>query len=150
MGVGPFFVYTVDVPDALYRGRVVPLTMRTALAQAGPVQIEFIEQLSQGPSAYRDVVAKGGSGFHHISRQMGGYDSTVARAKAQGAEIVTEAVLGNGRFCYADTRATLGCMLEILDWSLAGERLFAIIADAARGWDGRDPIRPLDLGALMH
>jgi hypothetical protein len=66
MGVGPFYVLGRDYPDAIYRGQSVPLSFRAGLAQAGAIQIELIQQTSPGPSAYRDVVAEGETGFHHV------------------------------------------------------------------------------------
>ena len=54
-GVGPFWVSEQVVPDdVLYRGEPAHLDMKVALAQAGNVQIELIQQNSDGPSAYRD------------------------------------------------------------------------------------------------
>jgi hypothetical protein len=66
LGVGPFFVLERAYPQALYRGTPVPLSFRAALAQAGDIQIELIEQTSDGPSAYRDMVPAGATGFHHM------------------------------------------------------------------------------------
>ena len=143
LGVGPFFLFDVDVPDALYRGKRVPLSFSVGLAQAGPLQIEFVCQHSPGPSAYRDTVPAGKSGFHHVCRALGGYDETVALLRKQGITLATEAVFNGSRFCYADTRETLGCMLELLDESAAGTYLVETVRNAAIGWDGSDPLRRL-------
>ena len=145
MGVGPFFVFDVDLPEAKYRGQTVPLSFTVALAQAGGTQIELICQTSTGPSAYRDVVPEGATGFHHVCRAFGAYDETYAKLRKQGIEIATEFELAGARACYADTRELLGCMLELVDESETGTKLIALVRDAANGWDGSDPIRKLAL-----
>lgn len=149
LGVGPFFTFEVDMPEALYRGAPEPLRFRGALAQAGDMQIELIQQTSDGPSAYRDVVPKGQSGFHHICRAYGAYDETIAQLRAQGVAPATEARPGGARVCYADTRAQLGCMLEVLDANPAAEALSGLVRRGADGWDGRDPVREVDFTVLL-
>ena len=68
MGVGPFFVseFDMDVFSFIeYRGEPSELCLKVAVAHAGNLQIELIE--SKTPkSTYRDVVAEGYSGFHHM------------------------------------------------------------------------------------
>jgi hypothetical protein len=144
LGVGPFFTFDVDLPDAIYRGRVEPLTFSVALAQAGPVQIELIEQRSAGPSAYRDTVPVGSTGFHHIFKIVKDYDAEICSLKARGIVLATEAFLGQ-RFCYADLREEIGTMLEIAEDSEKLRALNDAVAKGSREWDGRqDPIRSLN------
>lgn len=145
LGVGPFLVFDVAAPDALYRGTPAPLAMTIALAQAGPVQIELIRQTSPGPSAYRDVVPEGGFGFHHVCRAIGGYDENRARLVSAGAAVSTEFTVGGSRACYIDTRSSLGCMLELVDESDIATRLNNTVREMAQGWDGRDPFRSMNL-----
>jgi hypothetical protein len=67
LGVGPFFELPPIAPDTyIYRGKDIRPHMRVGLAQAGDVQIEFMQILSPGPSVYHDVFAFGEAGFHHI------------------------------------------------------------------------------------
>ena len=42
-GIGPWFIYTVDIPDTKYGEQLIPLKARMALAQSGSQQIELIE-----------------------------------------------------------------------------------------------------------
>ena len=49
-----------------YRGAESKLDLQVAVAQAGPVQIELIEQFCDRPSVYRDLFGTGESGFHQI------------------------------------------------------------------------------------
>ncbi|MDX1580959.1 MAG: VOC family protein, partial [Alphaproteobacteria bacterium] len=55
-GVGPFYVMEhLDLADIKYRGEPGKLDISVALAQAGPVQIELIQQFNPDNSAYRDM-----------------------------------------------------------------------------------------------
>lgn len=148
LGYGPFFTMRLDIPDAHYRGRRLPLSLDVALAWAGGVQIELIEQRSDGPSAYRDIYGPSEGGFHHIRLKPGDYDAHRERLIASGAEIVMELVLGTQRILYADMRPTLGHMVEILDASPILDRLYAMMVEATRDWDGSEPVRAVDLAAI--
>lgn len=143
MGVGPFYVLDRDYPDALYRGQPVPLSFRAGLAQAGSIQIELIQQTSPGPSAYRDVVADGETGFHHMCKITDDFASDTAALRANGIALATEMDSGGIPTCYADTRAQMGCMLELLPPSAILTQIYDIVAAAAKDWKGDAPIRDL-------
>ena len=147
LGIGPFFAFDADNVPVTYRGTPSSLSMAVGLAQAGPVQIELIQQTSDAPSAYTEVDSSGASQFHHICRAHGGYDEGVAKLRAQGLELVTEGEWGGTRFCYFDARATLGSFIEFVDDSPVGQKMTKIVREAADGWNGEDPIR--DLAPLL-
>jgi hypothetical protein len=144
IGVGPFF--TLDVVDlpVSHRGEPSSLSMTIGLAQAGPIQIELIQQTSDKPSAYTDGEPSGAARVHHISRALGGYDEAIANLQEEGLVLVTEATWGETRFCYLDARDTLGCFIELVDDSETGQKMHKIIRESADGWDGKDPIRRLE------
>lgn len=143
MGVGPFHILDRAYPDALYRGRPEPLSFRAALAQAGAIQIELIEQTSKGPSAYRDVVPDGGTGFHHMCKITDDYAGDVASLRAHGIVLATEMESDGIPTCYADTRAQMGCMLELLPPSPILTQIYDLVAASSRGWTGEAPVRDL-------
>ena len=146
MGVGPFFRRDSDYPDALYRGRPEPLAFKAALAQAGPVQIELIQQTSKGPSAYRDMVPEGQTGFHHMCRIVRNVGEEIGGLRARGIEMASEfRSVGGAQVAYADTRNELGCMLELVPAEPVLINLFRDVAQAAQDWDGTDPVRMLEL-----
>ena len=53
--------------------------VQVAVAQAGPVQIELIQQHCDRPSVYRDLVDKGESGFHQLCTVTADYEGKIAR-----------------------------------------------------------------------
>ena len=154
LGVGPFFVLRRTTPgDYRYRGKPSPAPLLSvALANSGDVQVEIIQQHDDKPSAYRDYLAEGKEGFQHVSSWLTRpeYDETIARVRGAGTVVVHEGVVreSNVRFAYFETDLAPGGLVyeiaDVMDPSIYP--LVSMIADAARGWDGRDPIR--DIPAL--
>jgi len=139
MGVGPFILNRhIPITEGVHRGRAQKTDFSTAIAQAGPVQIELVEQHDDSPSCYRDMIAAGAEGMHHVAVIAEDYDAAVASYMEQGHEIASAGKFGEVRFCYVDTTRTLGHMVEILEDSHAIKAFFAMIARAGEEWDG-DP-----------
>jgi hypothetical protein len=141
--VGPWFVMAHVKPEkGLYRGVPSDLEMTCAFAQSGGMQIELIEQHSDGPSVYRDMHPAGSEGFHHFCYWA---DSTiadeVAHYRARGIEPGYLGSFGDLNFGYFDARKELGCFLEVLEREPGTLELFRLVADGAIDWDGSDPVR---------
>ena len=138
-GIGPFLVNRhIPIREPLYRGAPGAVDFSTAIAQAGPVQIELVQQHDDAPSCYRDSVPKGSEAMHHVAIMAPDYETTVAGYVAQGFEVASAGHFGTARFCYVDCRPALGHMVEILEECAAIQNFFAAIARAAEEWDG-DP-----------
>jgi hypothetical protein len=142
--VGPFFVNPeVKMEKARYRGRPTSIPVRIGLAQAGPIQIELIEQMDDTPSVYRDSVAFGQERFHHMAAFVDDVDAEIARYVAGGADLAYDGYFGNVRIGYLDTRKQLGFMVELFDHKPGMDEFFAYIAAQAEQWDSSDPIRQI-------
>jgi methylmalonyl-CoA/ethylmalonyl-CoA epimerase len=149
--IGPFFqgahvggIFT----EARHRGRPFELDMSIAVAQAGPVQIELIKQHGAAPSPYRDAFAEGESGLHHIGGFVDDVEAECRNYQEHGFDVVmTGMVAGQTPAAYVDTRATLGCMTELMGRSDFVGAIHAAVAAAAADWDGSDPIR--DFATLL-
>ena len=143
MGVGPFFIseYPAGRFDEItYRGEPAELAMRVAIAQAGNVQVELIEPVSER-CAYRDSVPAGQEGFHHMCVWSHDFEADVNYFDRLGYPAANTGRMGQGQFAYFDTRPLMGCMLEIVTHNPGTVKRFAQIAEAAANWDGSDPIR---------
>ena len=150
-GIGPFFLVPhIQLAEARYRGAPSDgIEFSVAIAQSGGTQIELIQQHCDRPSAYRDTIAKGETGFHHFCIYTDAYDAARQRYLDQGFVSAVDGVFGAMRFCYVDTSPALGCMIEIVEQDDAQTAAFTRIAEAARDWDGHtDPIRPLFPGVM--
>lgn len=142
-GVGPFYVIPhVPAQNITYRGKPAKLDFSGALAQAGSIQIELIQQHCDNPSVYRDLVPKDRSAFHHIAMFTVDYDRELAEFERQGLPVVTAGTFGDLRYSYVDATRTIGTVLELVEDKPSIRQFFQKVSDGAKNWDGRDPIRP--------
>ena len=140
--VGPFFVVPhTQVEDPVYRGSPSELDMSVAMAQSGQMQIELIQQHSDGPSPYRDSVPAGTDAMHHVAAITDYFDADLEHYARIGVDLAFLGRFGDARFGYFDTRDSIGCMTELLERRPSLEGLFGMVASAGADWDGSDPIR---------
>ncbi len=143
-GIGPFHVREhLTLDDIQYRGKPGELDISVAIAQAGPVQIELIQQFNDAPSAYRDQVPEGQSGFHHVCIYSHDFEADKAYFEGAGYATATQGRAGEGTltFAYFDTRADFGVFMEVVTPTQAFLARGEMIKDVAKNWDGSDPIR---------
>ncbi|MEL7311326.1 MAG: VOC family protein [Pseudomonadota bacterium] len=144
LGIGPFFLgtYPASLFEGMqYRGGAGELTMRTAIAYSGDLQIELIEPLGDSPNAYRDMYPAGRTGFHHVCFWSDDLDADLAHYARQGQPTVNVGQMRGGpRFAYVDTRAAFGCMTELLEPHPHVIELFDGWRRQSHSWDGRAPI----------
>lgn len=150
LGIGPFFVMSGVMPGEFrYRGQPSePPVLTLGFAQAGPVQIEVIQQHNDAPSAYTEFLAAGREGAQHMSIWFDDRDAYWrAREKLLAAGLVIAHETGPeepARFAYFESRIPGGLMVEIAEAKTpATGGMFDRFADAAKDWDGEDPIRRL-------
>ena len=137
MGVGPFLINrNLAISDARHRGVSRTPRFSTAVAQSGAVQIELVEQLDDAPSAYRDTIAAGTTGLHHVAIVAADFDITLESITVKGHAIAADGRFGDTRFAYVDTHAAIGCMTEIVEDSGAIRAFFGAVRKAAERWDG--------------
>ena len=149
VGVGPwFYVEHAPIEDFEYKGQPSPVDVSIALANSGALQVELIQQRNDAPSMYRDFLAAGHEGLQHVAYWTTHFEADLSRLLAAGYSIGQSGRVGQpGRFIYFLTEAHPGTVVELSDISGPKGRLFARIAEAARHWDGTDPIRttwPMD------
>ncbi|MFI6587800.1 VOC family protein [Embleya sp. NPDC050493] len=150
LGVGPFFCFAeAAIPNIYYLGERTPVRIGVALAYSGDLQIELIQQLNpEAPSAYADFLQQRGEGLHHLGHFVeegeAAYDAHVRRFADAGVTPYHNGDSGGPgtRFAYFPTEAHGGTVAEVIETALYRD-FFATIRDAARDWDGRDPVRPV-------
>lgn len=144
IGVGPWFLAEhAPIEDFRYKGQPSPVDVSIALANSGPLQIELIQQRNHVPSMYRDFLEAGNVGLQHIAYWTENFDADLQRCLDAGYEIGQSGRVGEpGRFIYFLTEAHPGTVVELSEINGPKGRLFRTIAEAARTWDGSDPIRP--------
>jgi catechol 2,3-dioxygenase-like lactoylglutathione lyase family enzyme len=145
VGAGPFFQFRSNSWEELYyNGEPIDLDSRMAIGQWGDTQIEFIEQLNDVPSPYKTFKDAGRSGLHHFGSMVDDLDALVARLEAVGKKRVYWGKTKTGvRFAYFVEDEHPGAMLEFLEHGPVIDGLMEFVKNAAKGWDGSDPIRNL-------
>ena len=141
LGVGPFHVTPTRTSRATYRGAPSNVEVQYALAQAGPVQVELIKQHCDRPSMFRDVFAKGESGFHQLCTVSRDYDGKVAQYEQLGYELTGEIAVPGQRVAYFDTFNDFGFYVEVVEHNRELVKRWEHIARTCAEWDGRDPVR---------
>ena len=146
-GTGPFLVRRhIAMEQVWYRGQPATLDISAGFVQAGSVQVEFIEQHDDAPSAFRDMYARGQQGLHHVAVLPEDARATVDALVAKGFPVATELRTRGGRGAwFIDTRPLLGHMMEIYPPSEGIHDLYRRVAQEAAAWDGR--MRVIDLDA---
>jgi hypothetical protein len=143
-GIGPFHVLPVVNQQLTHAdGEVRTLRIQVAVAQAGPVQIELIQQHCDTPSLYRDWSKHGTSSFHQVASVTSDYDAKLAHFKALGYEVAAESLRGNFRIAYVDTVAAFGFYTEVVEHTPRFLEQLDAISRTCATWDGTDPVRLL-------
>lgn len=140
-GVGPFHVLPVVEQLTNYGDEMRSVQIQVAVAQAGPIQIELIQQHCRTPSIFQDWSHGGASAFHQIATVTDDYDGKKARFEALGYKIAAESDAGKFRVAYVDTSADFGFYTEVVESSPGFLTQLRAISDTCADWDGVDPVR---------
>ena len=89
-------------------------------------------------SAYREVIAKGATGFHHVCVWSYDFYADIKFFESRGLKIVNSGSLGITKFAYIDTQSVMGCMFEIATKNEEVDEFTKVIAGAAQDWDGKN------------
>ena len=138
-GVGPFHVSPVIESVATVDGIAAPASIQVALAQAGPVQIELIQQHCDRPSVYRDW----GNPFHQLATITSDVEGKLEHLRACGYEVVAEIRTKELRVAYVDTSGDFGFYTEVVSTNPKFVARWREIAETCATWDGTDPVRIL-------
>ncbi|WP_240630679.1 VOC family protein [Mycolicibacterium sp. GF69] len=140
-GVGPFYVLPVVEQQADYGGEIRTVAIQVAVAQAGPVQIELIQQHCDTESIYSEWSRGGTSSFHQIATITRDYDAKTAHFAALGYPVAAQSVGGGFRVAYIDTVADFGFYTEVVEAPPAFLDQVRTISETCAAWDGSDPVR---------
>ena len=145
MGVGPFFLMeNIKLEDLRYLGAPSDCVFSLALAYWGDVQIELIRPENDAPSIYHGAYGVSGDVLHHVCILTEDIAHARLFAERAGAKLLVEAKVGaDGAVIYVDTGNGAGSIVEILQPATGSDALFKMIKNAARHWDGSDPVRTL-------
>ncbi len=144
-GAGPFFLAErIELAWGEHRGRAQKFLHTSAYGQWGNVMMELVQQDEEGPSPFRDMYAPGEEGIHHVAMMVDSLAGAYQETQRLGYDIAAKAeTLTGTEFAFVDAVADMGHMVEIYERSEALEGFYAMVRQAAAGWDGSDPVRRL-------
>lgn len=144
MGVGPFFLMeNIQLGDMRYRGQPTDAAFSIAIGYWGDIQIELIRAENDAPSIYSGEYAVTDR-MHHVCIFIDSIADARNACKQIGAEILVEGKVGDtGAVIYVDAGGGPGNVIELLQPADGSDALFAMMKDAARNWDGTDPLRTI-------
>lgn len=149
-GSGPFFLARrISLRLSRHRGIDRPLVHTAAYGQWGAMMVEFVQQDEPGPSVFHDLYPAGSGrfGLHHLALFVEDLGAAMAAHAALGHATALYAELADGfAFAMVDAVADYGHFLELYEPRPALLGVYAMVARAARDWDGADPLRALNLG----
>ncbi len=150
-GAGPFLVLRhIPVHDVVYRGRPATFDHSSAYGQLGDVMIELVLDHTDGPSPVNGLLGADGEGLHHMAYLVDDTARTRAALAAMGWPEVFRASTGGGQFYFHESgpartggRPATGHLIELYEPDEGVRAFYRTVADAARDWDGREPLREL-------
>lgn len=140
--VGPFFLLDhVALENQKFFGKPANTDVSIALGNSGDLQIEIILQHDDEPSVYKEFLDAGRVGVHHFGLMPENYQEACAQYKALGHEAAFECTVAGAPIVYFDTVKTVGHYIELWDNNPVLKDMFMVVENAAKGWDGKDPVR---------
>lgn len=146
MGVGPFVRFPIPLQAEWLevRGQRIPqdndIYRGVSISYSGDTMIELIQPGSD-PSPYREFLAAGRQGAHHVGTYADDYDAQMAAARAAGIGVAMEGVLPLSRFAYLDTDTLWpGTMVELIEAGQPMHDYFGAIREAVDRWDGKEAV----------
>ena len=139
---GPFFLFEhAAMENQRYRGAPSNIDVTLAVGNSGDTQIELIYCENEAPSVYQEFLQAGKSGVHHLGLMPEDFQTACDNYRALGYEAAFECSIAGTNLVYFDTVATLGHFTELWDRSATFLEFQRSVREAARDWDGKDPIR---------
>lgn len=144
VGVGPFFVMNdIRLGEMKYKGKPTDAVFSLAIGYWGDIQIELIKTDSTEPSLFHGEYAVRDQ-LHHVCVFVDDIEQARSACAEAGAEVIVEGKVGeDGEVIYVDPGQGPGFVIEYLQPMAGSAGLFDMMRDAARDWDGSDPVRVL-------
>ena len=137
LGAGPFFVLEhIALRASRIFGEPGAFDHSSAYGQWGSIMVELVQDHTAGATPVPAL------GLHHLAFFVHDLASASAAQTAAGRPEALWAETANGQqFVFHDGRHDLGHFVELYEPSDGLRAFYALVADAAAGWDGSQPRR---------
>ena len=147
LGAGPFFlVEDVPLENVLSRGEPAEFVHNSAFGSCGGGAIELIEVISLAPERAETRFSGPRPRIHHIGYAVPPTEVADLRSSLdeRGLPEYLSSQLGEVDTTLHDASAVLGHDIEIHVDSEGLRGFFGMVSGAAEGWDGSEPLRPVE------
>jgi hypothetical protein len=147
LGAGPFFlIESVPLENVLSRGEPAEFAHNSAFGSCGDGAIELIEAVSLAPERVEERFSGPRPRIHHVAYVVPPTEVTGLRSSLdeRGLPQYLSSQLGEVDTTLHDASATLGHDIEIHVDNEGLRDFFAMVRGGAEGWDGSEPLRPVE------
>jgi Glyoxalase/Bleomycin resistance protein/Dioxygenase superfamily len=141
-GAGPCFAMAhIPFDEVTYRGEPAVYDHSSAFGAWGPLIVELTEVHDAQPAGLRDALVGPGGGVGHVAWLADSLEDEVARLEAAGIMAFHAGRTGPASAVWFDGGGLLGHPIEVLERRDELLRFYAMVREAAVGWDGSEPLR---------
>jgi Glyoxalase/Bleomycin resistance protein/Dioxygenase superfamily len=147
LGAGPFFlIERVPLENVLSRGGPAEFVHNSAFGSCDGSAIELIEAVSLAPERVEKGFAGPRPRIHHVGYAVPPAQVAALRSSLDERGLVQymSSQLGEVDATLHDASATLGHDIEIHVDGQGLRDFFSMVRRGAEGWDGSDPLRPVE------
>ena len=141
---GPWTCFRNAVLEGRLRDRPISVTIDVALGYIDGLEIELIAPRSP-VSPYHDTNGRLLVGMHHVAWFTGDLQRSILEASQRGLQPVFEAGNPVTRVAYLESSTVPGQRIEYIQYTADGLAGWQQRVEAARTWNGKDPIQVYDL-----
>jgi methylmalonyl-CoA/ethylmalonyl-CoA epimerase len=147
LGAGPFFlIENVPLENVRSRGEPAEFVHNSAFGYCGDGAIELIETVRLAPERVDKGFSAPRPRIQHVAYVVPPTEVVDLRSSLdeRGLPQYLSTWLGGVETTLHDASATLGHDIEIHGDNEGLRGFFAMVRDAAEGWDGSEPLRPVE------
>ena len=140
-GAGPFYAMEhIPFDEVTYRGEPAVYDHSSAFGAWGPLIVELTQVHDAQPAGLRDSLVAPGGGVGHVAWLADSLEAEAARLAALGIEPFHAGRTGPASAVWFGG-ARFGHPIEVLERRDELLGFYAMVREAAVGWDGSEPLR---------
>jgi hypothetical protein len=141
-GAGPFYVMEhLPFDEVTFEGGAAVYDHSSGFGAWGSILVELTEVHDARPAGLAAALTAPGAGIGHIAWLADDLDAEVQRLQAAGLRPFHTGRTGPASAVWLDGGARFGHPVEVLQRRDEILGFYAMVRDAAQGWDGAEPYR---------
>jgi catechol 2,3-dioxygenase-like lactoylglutathione lyase family enzyme len=141
-GAGPFYAMEhIEFDEVTYEGAPARYDHSSAFAAWGPILIELTQVHDAQPAGLRDALTVPGGGTGHVAWLADDLEAETERLRRAGLEPFHTGRAGPASAVWFHGGPAFGHPVEVLQRRDEILGFYAMVREAAEGWDGSAPLR---------